>query len=63
MNSVAKSVEVISLTVGMKMDYLVRQSTITRMEVKELEGGNCSIKSIEIDSQGRGGMGSCWSVP
>jgi hypothetical protein len=39
----------------------VKRSTTTKTAVKFLESGSCSIKSIEIDSQGWSGIGSCWS--
>ena len=48
--------------IGMKMDCFVNQSTTTRIAVKPLEDGrSCLMKSIEIESQGWTGMGSCQS--
>lgn len=35
------------VVVGMKIDHLVSRSTMTRMELKLLEGGRGSIKSME----------------
>jgi hypothetical protein len=42
----------------MKRACLVKRSTTTKIAVKPSELGSCSIKSIEIDSQGRSGTGS-----
>jgi len=39
------------------------QSTITRMVSKPEEEGSFSMKSIEIEFQGRSGIGSCWRDP
>jgi len=36
------------------------RSTITRMVSKLEEEGSFSMKSIEIEFQGRSGIGSCW---
>ena len=47
------------LWVGMKITCLVSWSTITRISVWPSEGESCLMKSIEIDSQGWGGIGSC----
>ena len=49
--------------VGMKRDCFVRQSTITNIAVCPSDAGSCSIKSIEMDSHGRGGIGSCLRKP
>src|SRR5258707_7851269 len=45
--------------VGMNSDCLVSLSTITRIAVNPSDMGSCSMKSIEIDSQGWLGIGSC----
>jgi hypothetical protein len=47
----------------MKRACLVKWSTTTKIAVKPLESGSCSIKSIEIDSQGQSGIGSCQRRP
>ena len=38
-------------------------STMMRMAVKLDEGGSCSMKSIEMEFQGRAGTGNCLSSP
>src|SRR5258707_12651026 len=58
-NSWASSRESMELWVGMKRDCLVRQSTITNIAVCPSDARSCSIKSIEMDSHGCGGIGSC----
>ena len=63
MNSRASPVASMVLVVGTKIACLVSLSTITRISVYPSEGGNCSIKSIDTDSQGCGGTGSCFSIP
>jgi hypothetical protein len=55
--------EVIVLWVGIKIDCFKSQSMITRIAVKPLEDGNCSMKSMEIEFQGFSGIGSCRSLP
>jgi len=46
--------------IGMKMNCFVKWSTTTKIAVKPSEeGGSCLMKSMEIESQGRTGMGSC----
>ena len=47
----------------MKIACLDSQSTTTRIVVKPNEGGNCSMKSIEIEFHGFSGMGSCRRFP
>ena len=49
--------------VGMKIACFVRQSTITKISVKLSEVGSHLIKSMEIDSQGHSGIGSCLRKP
>src|SRR6266436_3356652 len=49
--------------VGMNSDCLVSLSTITRITVNPSDVGSCSMKSIEIDSQGWAGIGSCLRSP
>src|SRR5260221_11831444 len=49
--------------VGMNSDCLVSLSTITRITVNPSDTGSCLMKSIEIDSQGWAGIGSCLRSP
>src|SRR5258708_37025840 len=51
------------LWVVMNRDCLVRQSTITNIAVCPADARSCSIKSIEMDSHGCGGIGSCLRKP
>src|SRR5260221_413103 len=62
-NSWASSRESMESWVGMKRDCFVRWSTITNIAVCPSDAGSCSIKSIEMDSHGRGGIGSCLRKP
>src|SRR5258708_39368127 len=62
-NSWASSGESMESWVGMKRDCLVRQSTITNIAMCPSDAGSCSIKSIEMDSHGHGGIGSCLRKP
>src|SRR5882672_5248740 len=50
-------------SVGMKIACFERRSTTTRITVKADKGGSCSMKSIEIECQGRSGIGSCLRRP
>ena len=59
----ASPTALIDLQVGMNMACLVSLSTTTRMSVYPRDLGSCSMKSIDMDSQGWGGMDSCWSRP
>ena len=45
------------------MACLESQSTTTRMAVKPVDEGSCSMKSMEIEFQGFSGTGSCFSSP
>src|SRR5258707_7543380 len=45
--------------VGMNSNCLVSLSMITRIAVNPSDAGSCSMKSIDIDSQGWPGIGSC----
>src|SRR5258708_38414072 len=49
--------------VGMNSNCLVSLSTITRIAVNPSDAGSCLMKSIEIDSQGWPGIGSCLRRP
>src|SRR5258707_15685069 len=62
-NSWASSGESMESWVGMKRDCLVRQSTITNITVCPSDVRSCLMKSIEMDSHGCGGIGSCLRKP
>src|SRR5258706_14640390 len=47
----------------MKRDCLVRWLTITNIAMCPSDARSCSIKSIEMDSHGHGGIGSCLRKP
>src|SRR6266436_4661397 len=49
--------------VGINRDCLVSLSMITRIAVNPSDMGSCLMKSIEIDSQGWAGIGSCLRSP
>ena len=61
--SFANSGEVMVSWVGMNIPCFERRSTTTRMEVNPSEEGSCSMKSMEMECQGRAGMGSCFRRP
>ena len=63
MKSLANSGESMVSWVGMKILCLLRRSTTTRMAVNPSDLGSCSMKSMEMESQGRSGIGSCCTVP
>jgi len=44
----------------MNIACLVNWSMIMRIFVKSSDGGNCLMKSIEIESHGYKGIGSCF---
>ena len=52
MNNWASSLELMMLCVGIKMACLLAQSITTRIVVNLLESGNCSMRSIEMESHG-----------
>ena len=60
MKSLANSVEVIVLCVGMKMLCFDTRSTMTRMVSKPEDGGSFSMKSMEMEFQGHSGIRSCF---
>src|SRR5258705_11285451 len=62
-NSWESSRELMESWVGMKRDCLVRQSTITNIAVCPSNVRSCSMKSIEMDSHGCGGIGSFLRKP
>ena len=63
MKSVASLAEVMVSCVGMKMLCFDSQSTMTRMVSKLEDGGSFSMKSMEMEFQGRSGIGSCFRSP
>src|SRR5467141_1339693 len=63
MKSLASSGVLTLSSVGIKIACFERQSTTTRIAVKADDSGSCSMKSIEIECQGRSGIGSCLSRP
>src|SRR5438128_5184353 len=62
-NSCASWGDVMVSYVGTKMACLDSRSMTTRMAVKPEEEGSCSIKSMEMESHGLSGIGSCLSSP
>ena len=62
-NSWVSCIEVIVSWVGIKIACLESRSTTTRMAVNPSEGGNCSMKSMEIEFHGFSGIGSCRRLP
>ena len=63
MKSLANSVEVMVSWVGMKIPCLDNLSMMTRMEVNLEDGGSCLMKSMEMESHGLSGTGSCFRRP
>ena len=47
---------------GIKIACFVSQSTTTKIVVNPSEGGNFSMKSMEIEFHGFSGIGSCWRL-
>ena len=62
-NSIARSLEVQWMVVGMNMPCLESRSTITRIESQPEDVGRVSMKSIEMEFHGHSGIGSCFSKP
>src|SRR5215471_18217235 len=62
-NSIAISSAVASLCVGMNNTIFDNRHTTTRIVSKSLDGGKPSIKSMEMESQGRLGTGRNFSGP
>ena len=63
MNNLANIGDVMVLTVGIKIDCLVRWSTITSIVSEPLDMGNFSMKSMDIEFHGLSGIGSCFRSP
>ena len=61
--------DVAVVVVGMNRDIFVSLSTITKIALclipvlEAVDSGSSPIKSAEMDSHGRSGMGSCFSRP
>ena len=53
--------ELMVLWVGMNSDCLVSLLTTTKIAVNPSNMGNCLMKSMEMESHGWFGMGSCFS--
>ena len=62
-NNRATSSEVTVSVVGMKAACFVNLSTITNMAVCFPDFGSCSMKSMEMESHGRSGIGRGFSFP
>ena len=60
MKSLASSVEVMVLCVGMKMLWFNSQSMMTRMVSKLQDEGSFLMKSMEVEFQGCSRIGSCF---
>ena len=63
MNNLANIGDVMVLTVGIKINCLVRRSTITSIVSEPLDMGNFSMKSMDIEFQGLSGIRSCFRSP
>ena len=63
MNSLAIIGDMMVLTVGIKIDYLVRQSTMTNIMSELSDGHSFSIKSMDIEFQGLSWIRSCFRSP
>ena len=48
---------------GIKIACFVSRSTTTKIVVNPIEGGNCSMKSMEIEFHGFLGIWSCQRLP
>ena len=59
----AMSMAVALSVVGMNMLSFDKRSIITSIAVKPSDDGSCSMKSMEIECQGRSGIGSGCSRP
>ena len=62
-NNLANIGDVMVSMVGIKIDYLVRRSTITSIVSEPSDMGNFLMKSIDIEFQGLSGIGSCFRSP
>ena len=60
-NNLVRLADVTESWVGMNNVYFVSWSTMTNMDVCPSYDGSCSMKSMDKDSQGFTGIGSCLS--
>ena len=63
MNNLANIEDVMVSTVGIKINCLVRQSTMTSIMLEPLDMGNFSMKSMDIEFHGLSGIRSCFISP
>ena len=63
MNSLASMGDVMVLTVGIKIDCLVRRSMMTSIVLEPSDIGSFLMKSMDIEFQGLSGIGSCLRSP
>ena len=63
MNNLANIGNMMVLTVGIKIDCLVRWSTMTSIVSELLDMGNFSMKSMDIEFHSLSGIGSCFRSP
>ena len=59
-NNLANIGDVMVLTVGIKINCLVRRSMITSIVLEPSDMGNLSMKSMDIEFHGLSGIGSCF---
>ena len=62
-NNLANIGDVMVSTVGIKINCLVRWSTITSIMSELSDMGNFSMKSMDIEFHGLSGIGSCFRSP
>ena len=63
MNSLASMGDMMVLMVGIKINCLVRWSMMTSIVSEPLDIGSYLMKSMDIESQGLSGIGSCLRSP
>ena len=61
-DSLASIRDVMVSTVGIKINCLVRQSTMTNIISEPSDGGSFLMKSMDIEFQGLSGIGSCFRI-
>ena len=62
-NSLANIGDVMVSTVGIKIDCLVKWSTMTNIVSEPLDKGNFLMKSMDMEFHGLSGIGSCFRSP
>ena len=62
-NNLANIGDVMVSTVGIKINCLVRQSTLTNIMSEPLDMGNFLMKSMDIEFHGLSGIRSCFRSP